>query len=107
MTGEPKRVRRRQWRGAVPRLSRFALEHLLLLPIGVAIALVWANLSPESYFRFSYAAAFAVNDVAMIFFFGLMTKEIVEATAPGGVLNPWQRVFCRWSRRSASRCYRR
>ena len=93
MTGEPKRARRRQWRGAVPRLSRFALEHLLLLPIGVAIALVWANLGPESYFRFSYAAAFAVNDVAMVFFFGLMTKEVVEATAPGGVLNPWQRVL--------------
>jgi NhaA family Na+:H+ antiporter len=73
-------------------LSRFALEHLLLLPLGAAIALVWANTRPESYFRFSYAIAFAVNDVAMLFFFALMTKEVVEATAQGGVLHPWRRA---------------
>jgi Na+:H+ antiporter, NhaA family len=28
----------------------------------------------------------------MVVFFALVTKEIVEATAPGGVLHPWQRV---------------
>ena len=53
-----------------------------------SIALVWANTRPESYFRFTYAIAFAVNDVAMVFFFALITKEVVEATAPGGVLHP-------------------
>ena len=77
----------------VPRLSRFAAEYLLLLPFGAAIALVWANTFPESYFRFSYAAALAVNDIAMVFFFALMTKEVVEATAPGGVLHPWRRAW--------------
>jgi NhaA family Na+:H+ antiporter len=81
------------WRTAVPRLSRFAVEHLLLLPLGAAIALVWVNLVPESYFQFTYAIAFAVNDIAMVFFFGLITKEVVEATAPGGVLHPWQRAL--------------
>jgi NhaA family Na+:H+ antiporter len=74
-------------------LWEFALEHLLLLPAGAAIALVWANLLPESYYSFSYAIAFAVNDVAMAFFFALMTKEVVEATAPGGVLHPWRRAL--------------
>ena len=49
--------------------------------------------SAESYFRFSYAAAFAVNDVAMVFFFAVMTKEVVEATAPGGILRSWRRVL--------------
>jgi len=83
----------RLWRTAVPRLSHFALEHLLSLPLGVAAALIWANVWPDSYFRFSYATAFATNDVAMIFFFGLMTKEVVEATAPGGVLHRWRRVL--------------
>ena len=83
MADESTRHRRRGWRRTVPRLSQFALEHLLLLPLGVAIALAWANLAAESYFRFSYAAAFAVNDVAMVFFFAVMTKEVVEATAPG------------------------
>ena len=77
----------------MPRLWRFALEHLLLLPLGAAIALVWANTEPESYYRFTYAIAFAVNDVAMVFFFALMTKEVVEATAPGGVLHPWRRAL--------------
>jgi NhaA family Na+:H+ antiporter len=78
---------------AAPRLSRFALEHLLLLPLGAAIALVWSNTYPESYFRFSFRAAFWVNDIAMVFFFALMTKEVVEATARGGVLHPWRRAL--------------
>jgi Na+:H+ antiporter, NhaA family len=81
------------WRATVPRLSRFALEHLLLLPLGAAIALMWVNTSAESYYRFTYAIAFAVNDVAMVFFFALMTKEVVEATVPGGVLHPWRRAW--------------
>ena len=81
------------WRAAVPRLRRFALEHLLLLPLGAGIALVWVNTGPESYYRFTYAIAFAVNDVAMMFFFALMTKEVVEATAPEGMLHPWRRAL--------------
>jgi NhaA family Na+:H+ antiporter len=81
------------WRAAVPRLSQFALEHLLLLPLGAAIALVWANADPESYYRATYSIAFAVNDVAMAFFFAVMTKEVVEATAPGGVLHPWRKAL--------------
>jgi NhaA family Na+:H+ antiporter len=89
------RVRRRirRWRSSVPRLSRFATEHLLLLPLGAALALLWVNTLPESYYRFTYAIAFAVNSVAMVFFFALMTKEVVEATAPGGVLHPWRRAL--------------
>jgi Na+/H+ antiporter NhaA len=79
------------WRTAVPRLSRFAVEHLLLLPLGAAIALVWVNVVPESYFQFTYAIAFGVNDIAMVFFFALITKEVVEATAPGGVHHTRQR----------------
>jgi len=77
----------------VPRLSKFAVEHLLLLPLGALIALVWANTVPESYFRFTFAASFVVNDVAMTLFFALMTKEVVEATAPGGVLHSWRHAM--------------
>ncbi len=93
MADELTHKRHRIWGTTVPRLSRFAVEHLLLLPLGVAIALVWANVAPESYFRFSYATAFAANDVAMVFFFALMTKEVVEATATGGYLHPWRRAL--------------
>jgi len=84
---------RRRWRTTVPRLSRFAVEHLLLLPFGALIALVWVNAGAESYYRVTYAISFAVNDVAMVFFFALMTKEVVEATARGGVLHPWGRAL--------------
>ncbi len=80
-------------RSTVPRLSQFAVEHLLLLPLGALIALVWVNTEPESYSRFSFAISFAVNDVAMALFFAVITKEIVEATAPGGVLHPWRRAL--------------
>jgi NhaA family Na+:H+ antiporter len=78
--------------GNVPRLWRFALDHLLLLPIGAAIALVWANTAAESYYSVTQVLSPWVNDVAMVFFFGLMAKEVVEATVPGGVLHPWQRA---------------
>ncbi len=80
-------------RGAIPRLSQFALDHLLLLPLGAAIALAWVNFSAESYYTFTYRISFAVNDVAMVFFFALMTKEVVEATVPGGELHSWRRVL--------------
>jgi Na+:H+ antiporter, NhaA family len=82
--------RTRVSRPTLPRLWAFAREHLLLLPTGASIALVWVNAAPESYYRFTYAISFAVNDIAMVFFFALMTKEVVEATAPGGVLHPWR-----------------
>jgi Na+:H+ antiporter, NhaA family len=80
-------------RTTVPRLSRFAVEHLALLPLGALIALVWVNTARESYTAFSGALSFVVNDVAMVLFFALMTKEVVEATAPGGVLHPWRRAM--------------
>jgi len=59
---------------------------------GALIALIWANLSPEGYERFTHPLHFAVNDVAMAFFFGLAMKEIIEATAPGGPLYSLRRA---------------
>ena len=76
----------------MPRLWHFASEYLLLLPAGALIALIWVNTAPESYFRITGGLHFVVNDVAMALFFGLIAKEIVEATIPGGVLHPWRRA---------------
>jgi Na+:H+ antiporter, NhaA family len=76
----------------LPDLWHFAAEYLLGLPFGVVVALAWANLAPESYFRTVFALDFFVTDVAMVFFFGLVMKEVVEATAPGGVLHTWRRA---------------
>ena len=54
--------------------------------------MVWANPLQESYYRLAHAAAFAVNDIGMAFFFALITKEVAEATLPGGALHPWRRA---------------
>ncbi len=71
---------------------RFALDNTLLMVAGALIALVWANTEPASYARVSIALRFAVNDVAMVFFFGLAVKEIVEAASPGGPLHSLRRA---------------
>ena len=70
----------------------YAVEHSLVLPVGAAIALVWANLDADSYHTVASRLHFVVNDVGMVFFFALATKEIVEATAPGGALHTWRRA---------------
>ena len=68
-------------------------EHFVLLPIGVLVALVWANTAGESYFRFAHAMRFAVNDIGMVFFVGLVTEEVLEALMPGGALHHWRRTL--------------
>ena len=47
------------------RAWRFVVDHYLLVPIGGALALIWANTYDESYFRFASACAFAVNESGM------------------------------------------
>jgi Na+:H+ antiporter, NhaA family len=72
-------------------LFEFCAEHFLLFPMGAAIAIVWANLAGESYFRFAQTFGFIVNEVGMAFFFALIAQEIVEAMMPGGALHSWRR----------------
>src|ERR1017187_10273935 len=74
------------------RVSGFVLDYLLALPVGCAAALFWANTLPDSYYRFAHATTFLVNDVGMVFFFALITKEVAEATLPGGALHTWRRA---------------
>ncbi len=72
--------------------AEFGLDHLLALPIGCVAALLWSNTLPESYYRFALALSFPINDIGIVFFFALITKEIAEATVPGGALHPWRRA---------------
>jgi NhaA family Na+:H+ antiporter len=71
----------------------FMVDRFLLLPIGVLIALAWANTAGESYFRFAHALRFPVNDVGMALFIGLITEEVLEAVMPGGALYRWRRTL--------------
>ena len=74
------------------RVWRFVLDHRLAVPLGVTIALVWANTRAESYFALSLALSFAVNNVGMALFFALATQEVIEAMVPGGALHTWRRA---------------
>jgi NhaA family Na+:H+ antiporter len=66
-------------------------ERFLWLPLGAAIALVWANTAAESYFRTAHALEFPVNEIGMAVFLGLITQEAIEAVMPGGALAAWRR----------------
>lgn len=74
------------------RVTRFLPHSIWALPIGAAIALAWANLLPESYYRVAQATRFVVNDVGLTFFLGIVMKEVFEATLPGGSLHTWRKV---------------
>jgi NhaA family Na+:H+ antiporter len=63
-----------------------------LLVLGTVIALVWANLDRNTYVQLANALYFGVNEIGMAFFFALATKEVVEATAPGGALHSPRRA---------------
>jgi len=75
----------------VKRAFRFAIDHYVALPVGVVAALLWVQVHAESYFRFSHASSFVVNDIGMALFLAVMTKEIVEALSAGGALHSWRR----------------
>ena len=94
----------------------FLQEFSIPLIVGVFAALFAANLAPDTYhhwfgpihagddgaggdhsipFNFGFAILghtvglhFLVNDIFMVFFFGIAAKEIAEACLPGGSLNP-------------------
>ena len=70
-----------------PGVLTFILDNSLLLIAGTVIALVWANLNYPAYEHFAHSVHFVVNDIGMVFFFALATKEVVEATLPGGPLS--------------------
>src|SRR5438067_6582978 len=87
MISTPGRARLR-----VRSVVRTTIDQSLLLPIGAVAGLTWANVASASYARFANACHFVVNDIAMVFFFALATKEVVEATAPEGALSSVRRA---------------
>ena len=68
------------------KVAAFVLDNSLLLIVGTAAAVVWANLDIASYEHVAHPLHFAVNDIGMVFFFALAAKEVFEATLPGGAL---------------------
>lgn len=84
-------------------LAKFSIPLLF----GVVVALLCANLAPDLYHHavhwkpFANASVFGhavtlhwlVNDVFMVFFFGIAAKEITESCLPGGSLNPLRKAI--------------
>ena len=91
-------------KGIVNLLQEFSIP----LIAGVIVALAFANKDFEAYhhlvewnplralfgegwgvvFHHETTLHFLINDVFMVFFFGIAAKEITEAVLPGGSLNP-------------------
>lgn len=70
----------------IDRWFQVVIDNSLLLVAGALTALIWANVNESSYTYLAHALHFGVNDIAMVFFFALATKEVVEAMLPGGPL---------------------
>ena len=75
-------------------------EFSIPLIVGVIVALLWANLLPESYHNFlhkdilgGFTFHFFINDIFMVFFFAIATVEITQSLLPGGDLNPLKRAI--------------
>lgn len=78
----------------INRLQEFSIP----LIAGVVVALVFANLFPDAYHFLVHheifhnqhwsSMHFLVNDIFMVFFFGIAAKEIAESFLKGGALNP-------------------
>ena len=75
------------------RVANFILHNSLLLLVGTALAVVWANVDVRSYDAVAHPLHFLVNDVGMVFFFALAAKEVFEATLPGGSLASLRRAL--------------
>ena len=89
--------------GQLEKTLNILQEFSLPLIFGVILALVVANIDPHLYhvivdypvfgegaelLHHPLTAHFLINDIFMVFFFGIAAKEITEACLPGGDLNP-------------------
>ena len=102
----------------VRRYIAFLQEYSIPLILGVIVGLVWANINFDVYhdvvefdfwnfgkgpflddgehhdlndfyiFGKHITVHFLINEIFMVFFFGIAAKEITESVLPGGALNP-------------------
>ena len=89
--------------GQLKKTLNILQEFSLPLIFGVVAALIAANIDEHAYhvivdypvfgqgaeiLGHKVTAHFLINDIFMVFFFGIAAKEITEACLPGGDLNP-------------------
>ncbi len=98
-----KSVSERSPMSELKKITNILQEFSIPLILGVIVALIAANIDEQAYhhlvdypvfgegielFHHKVTAHFLINDVFMVFFFGIAAKEITEAILPGGDLNP-------------------
>ena len=90
----------------IKKTTNFLQEFSIPLILGVVIALIWANFDYKAYhhfidypllgdikwFGYSVTLHFLINDIFMVFFFGIAAVEIVQSVLPGGSLNPMRKA---------------
>lgn len=101
--------------GTFRKSLNFLTEFSVPLLAGVVAALIWANIDLHSYHAFIETPFFSdlyiygkdinklfghpitfhflMNDIFMVFFFGIAAVEITQAVMPGGSLNPISRAI--------------
>lgn len=82
------------------KIWHLAEEYSLPLILGIIIALIWANINYPSYQNFLHYKIgglcnvhFAVNDIFLVLFFGLISIEIVHDLAPNGAMHPLHKAL--------------
>ncbi len=91
------------------RILNFLTEYSIPLLFGVILAILSANLLGEEFYHnyihyplfgpdftvlgHPLTFHFIINDIFMVFFFGIATVEITQAVLPGGSLNPIRRAI--------------
>jgi NhaA family Na+:H+ antiporter len=65
----------------------FFVENSMILILGTTAGVLWANIDLKSYSLISTKLHFLINDIGMVFFFGIAAKEVFEALLPGGPLD--------------------
>lgn len=93
------------WSSTLIRARHISILQQFSIPliIGVIAGLIFANIDLHAYetmvdhrifgentniFGNPVTVHFLVNEIFMVFFFGIATKEITESVLPGGALNP-------------------
>ena len=80
------------------KVASFILDNSLLLLVGTATAVVWANLAPESYARVADPLHFWVNENQQVAHPVNETMEKVNPLREGGLLPPFVPPLQRASR---------
>lgn len=87
-------------RQKMKKIWHLAEEYSLPLILGIISALVWANVNYISYQNFLhyklgglFDVHFAVNDIFLVLFFGLISIEIVHDLAPNGAMHPLHKAL--------------